>query len=44
MKALEKETGVKIPAGLRGLEEKPVLHKNVCSAEAMAEAVMDALK
>lgn len=44
MKALKKETGVKIPSGLEGLEGKAVLHKGVCSPETMAEAVMEALK
>lgn len=43
MKALEKETSVKIPSGLRNLQEKPVLHKGVCASLAMTDAVLEAL-
>lgn len=44
MKALEKETSVRIPSGLRGLEDKPVRHKGTCAVSGMAEAVLEALK
>lgn len=43
MRALEKATSVRIPAGLRNLEEKPVLHKGVCAKADMEKAVLDAL-
>lgn len=44
VKALEKETSVKVPKGLMALEERPVLHSGVCSVSAMADAVLEALK
>lgn len=44
VKALEKETGVKVPSGLCNLESRPVLHTGVCEKETMIDAVMEALK
>ena len=44
VKALEAETKVAVPYGLANLEERPVLHTGVCAADAMADAVLEALK
>ena len=44
VKALEKETSVRVPSGLKNLEEKPVLHKGVCTKENMSDVVLEALK
>ena len=44
MRKLEEETGVRIPAGLRDLDKKPVLHKSVCETEQMAEVVLRSLR
>ena len=44
MRKLEEETGVRIPAGLRDLDKKPVLHKGVCETEQMAEVVLRSLR
>lgn len=44
VKALEKATGVKVPAGLKNLEDKPVLHDRVCNKDEMAEEVIKILK
>lgn len=44
MRKLEQATGVQIPAGLRNLEEKPVLHKGVCEPEQLVQAVLESLK
>ena len=35
MRRLERETGVPIPAGLRDLEKKPVLHRDVIERDRM---------
>ena len=43
VKALEKYTGVKVPYGLKDLENKPVRHETVCDKDEMAAAVMEAL-
>lgn len=43
VKALEKETGVKVPYGLKNLEQRPVLHTGVCGKEDMTESVIEAL-
>lgn len=42
--ALVKETGVPVPYGLAGLDQKPVRHTGVVDAAAMPEAVLEALK
>lgn len=42
--ALAQKTGVEIPYGLKDLDKKPVIHTGVVEAEAMADAVMEALK
>ena len=42
--ALAKETGVPVPYGLAGLDQKPVRHTDVVDAAAMSEAVLEALK
>lgn len=42
--ALAKETGVPVPYGLAGLDQKPVRHTGVVDAAAMLEAVLEALK
>ena len=42
--ALAKETGVPVPYGLAGLDQKPVRHTGVVDAAAMPEAVLEALK
>ena len=44
MRRLEQETGVKIPYGLRNLEEKPVLHKGVCDPDALKQAILESLR
>ena len=44
VKALEKETKVEVPYGLKNLEERPVLHTGVCESAKMADAVLEALK
>ena len=44
MAALAKETGVPVPYGLAGLDQKPVRHTDVVDAAAMSEAVLEALK
>lgn len=43
VKAINKKTGVRIPAGLKDLENKPVRHKGVISVGEMAEAVESSL-
>ena len=43
IEALNGETGVAIPQGLKDLEKKPVLHKSVISKEDMIEAVSKAV-
>ncbi len=43
VKALAIETGVKVPAGLKDLELKPVVHNNVCEKTQMPEVVLGAL-
>ncbi|MDD2503824.1 MAG: threonine synthase [Clostridia bacterium] len=42
--SLYTETGVKIPSGLKGLENKEIRHKDVLDKENMKDAVRDALK
>ena len=44
VRALNGETGVPIPAGLKGLEEKPVRHKGVIEKDRLEAAVLDSLK
>jgi hypothetical protein len=41
--ALHAATGVKVPAGLRGLKDKEIRHKGVVTAEEMPEAIRAAL-
>ena len=40
MKALEKETGVPIPKGLRDLQNLPVLHRDVIEKQDMTDYVL----
>jgi len=42
--AIQKATGVPIPSGLVGLENKPIRHKDVVDVDQMAAAVKSALK
>ncbi|MDD4121317.1 MAG: threonine synthase [Eubacteriales bacterium] len=44
VRALYKETGVKIPKGLKGLETKEIRHKGVLDKEDMKAAVKNSLK
>lgn len=44
VKALAAETGVRVPAGLKDLENKPVRHKGVIEISQMPEAVEDSVK
>ncbi len=44
VKALAAETGVRVPAGLKDLEKKPVRHKGVIEISQMPEAVEDSVK
>lgn len=44
VKALNTKTGVRIPAGLKGLEEKKILHTGVVDKDALKEAVESSLK
>ncbi len=44
VRTLQAKTGVKIPAGLKGLEEKKILHYTVLNKEEMQSAVKDSLK
>jgi len=39
VRALNEKTGVRIPAGLKGLEDKPILHKGVLDVDQMKESV-----
>ena len=43
VKALEKATGMRVPSGLRDLEDNPVLHDRVCAKDEMSEVVMEAV-
>jgi len=43
-RALEGYTGKPIPAGLRDIEKKPILHRTVCSKQEMGQEVLDYLK
>ncbi len=43
VQAIHTATGVPIPSGLQGLEDKPVLHNNVVKAIHMDDAVKTAL-
>ena len=42
--SLHKETGVRIPSGLKDLEQKEIIHKTVLEKEQMASAVIKVLK
>lgn len=42
--ALNAKTGVAVPAGLKGLQDKEILHKGVMDKDALKEAVRDSLK
>ena len=42
--ALNKETGVRVPAGLKNLESKEIRHKGVLEISEMADAVYECLK
>jgi threonine synthase len=42
--SLYKETGVRIPSGLKDLEQKKIIHKKVLKKEQMALFVVDVLK
>ncbi|MDD3364481.1 MAG: threonine synthase [Syntrophomonas sp.] len=44
LKILSEYTGITIPAGIRNLDQRPVLHKKVSSKEAMGETVLEYLK
>ena len=44
VRALQQKTGVKIPAGLNGLEAKEIRHKGILKKEEMKAAVRDAIK
>ena len=44
VKKLYEETNVRVPAGLKDLESKPIRHKGVLDVEQMPEAVYDCLK
>lgn len=44
VRALHEKTGVRIPAGLKGLETKEIRHKDVLDKEEMTAAVRSALK
>ena len=44
VRALHEKTGVRVPKGLKGLENKEVRHKGVLDIEEMKSAVKDALK
>ena len=44
VKALEKATGMRVPSGLRDLEDNPVLHDRVCAKDEMSEVVMEVLE
>lgn len=44
VRALHEKTGVKIPAGLKGLETKKIRHKEVLDKEDLRAAVRNALK
>ena len=43
MDALCQKTGVKIPTPLKGLKDKPVLHKSVKDKNQMADFVLETL-
>ena len=43
VKALSMETGVKVQTGLKDLEQKPVIHNNVCEINEMPKVVIEAL-
>ncbi|MEL7656114.1 MAG: threonine synthase, partial [Bacillota bacterium] len=44
VRSLQAKTGVKIPAGLNGLEEKEIRHKGILDKEEMKAAIRDVLK
>ena len=44
VKALAAETGVRVPAGLKDLENKPVRHTGVIETDQMMQAVEDSVK
>ena len=41
LKLLSEKTGIDIPAGLKGLEDRKILHDKVCGKNEIAEAVLD---
>lgn len=43
VRAISEKTGVKIPAGLVGLDEKPIRHRGVIKIDELAEVVFEAL-
>jgi threonine synthase len=43
VRQLEKATGVKVQKGLKDLDKKPVLHKDVCEIDGLADAVLSGL-
>ena len=42
--ALEEYTGKPIPAALRDIEKRPILHRTVCPKQAMGRVVLDYLQ
>ena len=44
VKSLAAETGVRVPAGLKDLEKKPVRHKGVIEIAQMQQAVENSVK
>ncbi|WP_027399226.1 threonine synthase [Anaerovorax odorimutans] len=44
VEALNKKTGVSVPAGLKGLKDKEILHTGVVDKDALKEAVKKSLK
>ena len=44
MEELSRESGLPIPAGLAGLKERPVLHREVIDREAIADYVLDIVR
>lgn len=43
IRAISGKTGVRIPAGLKGLELKPILHKSMLKKDGLADAVKNSL-
>lgn len=44
VRKLNEKTGVRIPAGLKGLEDKPILHTRVLAIEQMKQSVIDSVE